>query len=160
MRKSSSSSTSGGDLLLCGVFAALSILAGMLVVTFILVVASPIVSMFPPDAGASEIVTGVAMLWGVVTGCVVAVYTIGPWRRLHSRAQIESLDDGNAVPLELIGRPVPRRRVANDGRARHAAQRYAVPDEGFEDDDDALLLDDEAEMPRRRASGQRYRHAS
>jgi hypothetical protein len=162
MRKSSSSSTSGGDLMLCGVFVALSILAGALVVTFILVVTSPIVSVFPADSGASEIVTGVAMLWGVVTGCVVAVSTIGPWRRLHSRAQVESFDEANAVPLELVGRPVPPRRVANDDRARHAAaQRLAAPGYAFEDDDDALLLEDEAEMPRRRAaSGPRYRRAS
>ena len=98
------------------------------------------------------------MMWGVVTTCVVAVYTIGPWRRLHSRTQLERFEDAEAVPLELVGRPVPRRRAANDARARYVAeQAYAEAD-----DEDELLLEeeDEAEMPRRRASGQRYRRAS
>src|SRR5580692_1577540 len=158
MRNSSSTSTSGGDLLLCGIFCALSILAGALVVTFILVATSPIVSLFPPDSGASEIITGIAMLWGVVTGCVVAVFTIGPWRRLQRRTQVERFDEADAVPLEMIGRPVPRRRrVANDARARYAADAYAHEDEAYDDETDELVLEEEAEMPRRRAGERRYR---
>ncbi|HLI20882.1 MAG TPA: hypothetical protein VKV32_07180, partial [Stellaceae bacterium] len=135
----SSSSSSLGDLAVCGIFAALSIVAGALVVTFILFAASPIVAMFPLDSGASEIVTCVAMMWGVVTCCVVAVYTIGPWRRIHSRAQIERFDATGAVPLEMIGRPVPRRRVANDARLRHFDEDYA---DAYADAEEELLLED------------------
>jgi uncharacterized membrane protein YccC len=148
--------------MLCGIFGALSILAGALVVTFILVATSPIVALFPAASGASEIVTAVAMLWGVVTGCVVAVYTIGPWRRLHSRTQIERFDEAEAVPLEMIGRPLPRRRrrVANDAPARYAADAYAYEDEAYDDETGELVLEEEAEMPRRRATDRRYRRAS
>lgn len=149
--RNSSSTTSFGDFALCALFCALAVVAGLLVVTLILLVTSPVVSMFPADSGASEIVTGVALLWGVVAGCTVAVFTIGPWRRLHGNAQLERFDDADAVPLELVGRPLPRRRVANDARSRAAADAFA---------DDELLLDDEAEAPRRRAAAPRYRRAS
>lgn len=159
MRDTSSSTTSFADRALCALFFAVSVAAGLLVVALLLLVTSPIVSMFPADSGASEIVTGVALLWGVVTGCVVAVSTIGPWRRLHSRAPLERFDDAEAVPLELVGRPLARRRVANDARARHvAAAAYA--DDDFADDEDVLLLDDEIVAPRRRPAAPRYRRAS
>jgi hypothetical protein len=156
--RNSSSASSFGDIALCALFFSLSVVAGLLVVALLLIATSPVVSMFPADSGASEIVTGVALLWGVVIGCVVAVFTIGPWRRLHSRAQLEHFDDADAVPLELIGRPLPRRRVANDARARYAA----VAADGFEDDEDELLLEDEVEVeePRHRGAARRYRHAS
>jgi hypothetical protein len=147
MRSSSSSATGVGDLAICALFFLLSALAGVLVVTLLLVATSPVVSIFPPDSGASEIVLGVSLTWGVVTGCVVAVFTIGPWRRLRARAQIESIDDGDALPLELIGRPLPRRRVANDFRPRAAANDAR----GLEDEDE-LLLEEAEELPRRYAS--------
>lgn len=153
--RNSSSTTSFGDFAFCALFCALAVVTGLLVVALLLLATSPVVSMFPADSGASEIVTGVALLWGVVTGCVVAVCTIGPWRRLHSGAQLERFDDADAIPLELVGRPLPRRRVANDSRARYAA----VAADAFADDDE-LLLQDELEAPRRRAAASRYRRAS
>ena len=61
-----------GDVALCGLFLALSLLAGIFVVTVLLVASSPLVSMFPPDSGAHEIVLGISLMWGVVTGCVAA----------------------------------------------------------------------------------------
>ena len=157
MRSSSSASASGslvsgwGDVALCGLFLALSVLAGILVVTVLLVATSPVVSMFPVDSGAQEIVLGISLMWGVVTGCVAAVFTIGPYRRMHIGTQVESFDEAESVPLEMIGRPIARRPAANDRRIRVAA--YAA-----EDADDALLLVQEAAPPRRRA-GPRYRPA-
>lgn len=141
-----------GDVALCGVFLGLSLLAGILVVTVLLVAVSPLVAMFPADSGAHEIVLGISLMWGVVTGCVVAVFTIGPYRRMHAGAQIESFDEAESVPLEMIGRPIGRRRAANDRRApvrNHGATAYA--------EDDELLLDEEAELPLRRASHHRCR---
>ena len=148
MRNSSSGSlVSGwGDVALCGLFLALSLLAGILVVTVLLVATSPVVSMFPPDSGAQEIVFGIAMMWGVVTGCVAVVFTIGPYRRMHIGTPVESFDAAESVPLEMIGRPIARRTAANDRRPRAAAAAYAA-----DDADDALLLEEEAAAPRRRA---------
>lgn len=155
MRSSSSASgplVSGcGDVALCGLFLVVSLLAGIFVVTVLLVAASPLVSMFPPDSGAQEIVLGISLMWGVVTGCVVAVFTIGPYRRMHVGTQIESVDETESVPLEMIGRPIARRRAANDRRAparRQQAVAYAEA-EAEEDAEDALLLEEEAELPRR-----------
>jgi hypothetical protein len=154
MRNSSPSATSLGDIAVCGLFFALSLVAGIFVVTVLLVATSPVVSMFPPDSGAQEIVFGISLMWGVVTGCVVAVFTIGPYRRMHVGAQVESFTEAESVPLEMIGRPISRRPAANDRRLHAAAPVYAA------DDEDELLLEEEAaEMPRRRASGQRYRSA-
>jgi hypothetical protein len=155
----SSSSVSGpslsgwGSIALCGLFLALSLLAGILVVTVLMVATSPVVSMFPPDSGAQEIVLAISMMWGVVTGCVVAVFTIGPYCRMHIGTQVESFDEAESVPLEMIGRPIARRRAANDRRLPAAPARSA------EDDADELLLDEAAEMPRHRGGGQRYRPA-
>jgi len=147
MRKSSSA-TGLGDIALCGLFLAMALVAGILVVTVLLVATSPIVAVFPPDSGVNEIMLGVSLMWGVVTGCVVAVYTIGPYRRMHAGRQIESLDEAESVPLEMIGRPIGpamgRRRAANDRRVRATAAAYA------EDADDELLLEEEAALPRRR----------
>ncbi len=112
MRNSSSSALSLGDLAVCGLFLALALVAGIFVVTVLLVATSPIVSMFPPDSGASDIVLAVSLMWGVVTGCVVAVFTIGPYRRMHIGAQIASFSEAESVPLEMIGRPISRRRAA------------------------------------------------
>jgi len=159
MRSSSSASgplVSGcGDVALCGLFLALSLLAGIFVVTVLLVASSPLVSMFPPDSGAHETVLGISLMWGVVTGCVAAVFTIGPYRRMHVGAQVESFDEAESVPLEMVGRPIARRRPANDRRAparNHRAAAYAE-----DDTDDELLLEEEAELPRRRTA-QRPRH--
>jgi hypothetical protein len=156
MRSSSSASghvVSGwGGIALCGLFLALSLLAGILAVTVLLVAASPVVAMFPPDSGAQEIVLGISMMWGVVIGCVVAVFTIGPYCRMHIGTQVESFDEAESVPLEMIGRPIARRRAANDRRIRAAAVSYR------EDDVDELLLEEEA-APRRRHAGPRYRSA-
>jgi len=153
MRSPSSSALSFGDVALCGLFLALSLLAGVFVVTVLLVATSPLVGMFPVDSGAHEIVLGISLMWGVVSGCVVAVFTIGPYRRMHAGAQIEAVDDGESMPLEMIGRPIARRRAANDRRAHVAAARYAAVD-----DEDELLLEEEAEAPRRR-NVRRYRPA-
>jgi hypothetical protein len=153
MRNSSPSATSLGDLAVCGLFFALSLIAGIFVVTVLLVATSPVVSMFPPDSGAQEIVLGISLMWGVVTGCVVAVYTLGSYRRMHIGAQIQSADEAESVPLEMIGRPisrsVSRHRAANDRRVRVVAPVY-------EDEDELLLEEEEAPMPRRRTSGQRH----
>ena len=170
MRKSSSSSTGFGDLLVFGSFLGLSIIAGAFVAFLLMVAASPVVAIFPVDSGAKEIVTVLSLLWGVVSGCVVAVFTIGPWRRLQAHAPVERFDDNDALPLEMIGRPIgARRRVANDvdenaaahdtrshraGHARHQAEEY---DDAR--DDAELLLEEEVEMPRRRPARQRYRRA-
>jgi hypothetical protein len=153
MRNSSPSATSLGDLAVCGLFFALSLIAGIFVVTMLLVATSPVVSMFPPDSGAQEIVLGISLMWGVVTGCVVAVFTIGPYRRMHAGAQIESFSEAENVPLETIGQPIGRRRAANDWRVRAAAPVYAA------DEDELLLEEEAAEMPRRRTGGRRYRRA-
>ncbi|HEV8015982.1 MAG TPA: hypothetical protein VGP48_10635 [Stellaceae bacterium] len=155
MRKSSSSASGVGDLAICALFFLLALLAGVLVVTLLLVATAPVVSIFPPESGAKEIVLGISLLWGVVTGCVVAVFTIGPWRRLRARAQIESVDDADSLPLELIGRPLPRRRVANDARRRAAANDA----HGVEDEEDALSLDEAEELPRRYAGRRSPRRA-
>jgi hypothetical protein len=156
MRSSSSASgrvVSGwGGIALCALFLALSLLAGILAVTVLLVATSPVVAMFPPDSGAQEIVLGISMMWGVVIGCVVAVFTIGPYCRMHIGTQVESFDEAESVPLEMIGRPIARRRAANDRRIRAAAAPYR------EDDVDELLLEEEA-APRRRRAGPRYRPA-
>ena len=174
MRKSSSSSTTFGDLMVFGSFLGLSILASVFVTGILMVMAWPVVVVFPVDSGAKEIVTVLSLLWGVVSGCVVAVFTIGPWRRLQAHARVETFDDNDALPLEMIGRPIGARRpVANDvyetaandtrprraNRARRPVKEYA---EEYDDDlDDAeLLLEDEAEMPRRRPVARRYRRAS
>lgn len=154
MRSSSSSALGIGDVAVCGLFLALSLIVGIFVVTVLLVATSPLVSLFPPDSGAHEIVLGISLMWGVVTGCVVAVFTIGPYRRMHSGPSIEAFDETESVPLEMIGRPIGqrvRRRAANDRRVRVAAPVY--------EDEDALLLEEEAPMPQRRAGGQRYRRA-
>lgn len=147
MRSSSSASGSGNGALY-GLFIALSLLAGILVVAVLWIATSPIVALFPPDSGAQEIMVGISLIWGIVAGCMVAVFTIGASRRMHVGAQFESIDEAEALPLEMIGRPIgpsiARRRAANDRRAR--AVTYA------EDDDDELLLDEEAELPRRRGS--------
>jgi hypothetical protein len=169
MRSSSSSASGVGDVALCGLFFVLSLLVGIFVVTVLLVATSPLVSMFPQDSGAHEIVLGISLTWGVITGCVVAVFTIGPYRRMHAGAQIESFDETESLPLEMIGRPIARRRAANDRRtpARHhraaARARAAADVEGDSDDEllleeDELVLAEEAEMAPRRA-GQRYRPA-
>jgi hypothetical protein len=109
--------------------------------------------MFPLDSGAQEIVLGISLMWGVVTGCVVAVFTIGPYRRMHAGAQIESFNEAENVPLEMIGRPIDRRPAANDRRVRAAAPVYAA------DEDELLLEEEAAEMPRRRTGGRGYRRA-
>jgi hypothetical protein len=132
-------------------FLALSLVAGIFVVTVLLVATSPLVSMFPPDSGAYEIVLSISLMWGVVTGCVVAVFTMGPYRRMHAGAQFESFDETESVPLEMIGRPISRRRAANDRRVRAAAPVY-------ENEDEPLLAEDEAPIPRR-VAGRRYRSA-
>ena len=150
MRSPPSSALSFGDVALCGLFLALSLLAGVFVVTVLVVATSPLVGMFPVDSGAHEIVLGISLMWGVVSGCVVAVFSIGPYRRMHAGSQIEAVDDGESMPLEMIGRPIARRRAANDRRARVAPARYAA------DDEDELLLEEEAEAPRRR-NVRRYR---
>lgn len=147
MRRSSSASGSG-DVALSGLFIALSLLTGILVVAVLLVATSPIVALFPPDSGAQEIMLAISLMWGIVAGCIVAVFTIGGSRRMHVGAQFESVDEAESVPLEMIGRPIARRRAANDRRARISAHA--------EDDEDELLLEEEAELPRRRA-GQRSR---
>jgi hypothetical protein len=152
MRNSSSSAPRIGDLAVCGLFLALSLIAGIFVVTVLLVATSPLVALFPPDSGASEIVLGISLMWGVVIGCVVAVFTIGPYRRMHIGAPIESFDETESIPLEMIGRPIGRRRAANDRRVRVAERVY-------EDEDEMLLEEEEAPIPQRRAGGQRYRRA-
>jgi predicted membrane protein len=138
-----------GDLAIGGLFFALSLIVGLFVVTALMVIASPVVAIFPADSGAQEIVLGISLMWGVVAGCVVAVFTIGSYRRMHARAQIEAIDATESMPLEMIGRPIARRGAANDRRARAKAPAYIV-----EDDEDELLLEEE-EMPRRRAAGGR-----
>jgi hypothetical protein len=165
MRKSSSSSTGLGDLMIFASFLALSVVAGAFVALLLMVAASPVVAIFPADSGAKEIVTTLALLWGVVAGCVVAVFTIGPWRRLQARARVERFDDSDALPLEMIGRPVGTRRVANDAAANDMHPRRVVRTrfQADEDDrDDALMLEEEAEMPRRnrRPAPPRHRRAS
>ena len=158
MRNSSSSATGVGDLAVCGLFLTLSLIAGIFVVTVLLVATSPLVSMFPPDSGAYEIVLGISLMWGVVTGCVVAVFTIGPYRRMHTGTRIESFDETESVPLEMIGRPIGRRRAANDRRVRAPARNHGA--RAYEDDEDELLLEEEeTPMPRRRAGGRAYRPA-
>ncbi|HVA15830.1 MAG TPA: hypothetical protein VNF99_21470 [Stellaceae bacterium] len=121
MSTSSASATGIGDLAISALFLSFSLVAGILVAILLLVATSPLVAIFPPDSGASAIVLGIALLWGVVTGCVVAVFTLGSWRRLRARAQIEALDDAEAVPLELVGCKLPRRRIANDQPPRPIA---------------------------------------
>jgi hypothetical protein len=178
MRKSSSSSTGLGDLMVFASFLGLAIIAGAFVALLLMVAASPVVAIFPVDSGAKEIVTALSLLWGVVTGCVVAVFTLGPWRRLRAHVPVERLDDSDAMPLEMIGRPIgARRRVANGGyenggenggyenaaaandrRPRRA--RHVVDDYEDDFDDAELLLEEEAEAPRRRVARQRYRRAS
>lgn len=148
MRHSSSSASGLGDLAIYGLFFALSLIAGIFIVTVLMVITAPVVAIFPVDSGAQEIVLGISLMWGVVTGCVVAVYSLGSYRRMHVGAQMES-DAAESVPLEMIGRPIgrsgSRQRVANDRRTCAAAPVY----------EDELLLEEEA--PRRRAGGQRYR---
>jgi hypothetical protein len=156
MRNSSSSAMGIGDLAVCGLFLALSLIAGIFVVTVLLVATSPLVSLFPSDSGAYEIVLGISLMWGVVTGCVVAVFTIGPYRRMHTGTQIESFDETESVPLEMIGRPIGCGRAANDRRVRPSAHHHAAR---IYEGEDELLLDEEAPMPQRRAGGQRYRRA-
>jgi hypothetical protein len=161
MRTSSSSAsrTSGSglsDLAISGLFFALALVVGLFVVAALMVIASPVVAWFPADSGAQEIVLGISLMWGVVAGCVVAVFSIGSYRRMHAGAQIEAPDEAESVPLEMIGRPIARRAAANDRRVPVRNQRGAAPVEG---DEDELLLDEEAEMPRRRAAGRRYRPA-
>jgi hypothetical protein len=155
MRNTSSSATGLGDFAIFGLFTALSIIVGVFVVTVLMVIASPVVAIFPLDSGAQEIVLGIAMMWGVVAGCVTAVFTIGSYRRIHVGAQVETVNEAESVPLEMIGRPIGARRAANDRRTRAPARRQAAA-EVYEDDEDELLLDEE-EAPRRRAGGQRYR---
>jgi hypothetical protein len=148
----------------------LSILAGGFVTGILMVMGWPVVAVFPVDSGAKEIVTALSLLWGVIGGCVVAVLIIGPWRRLQAHARVEKFDDNDALPLEMIGRPIgARRRVANDVYETAAndtrprrANRARYPVEEYDDDlDDAeLLLEEEAERPRRRPVGRRYRRAS
>jgi hypothetical protein len=162
MRKSSSSSTSFGDLMIFGSFLGASILAAAFVTFILMVVAWPVVAIFPVDSGAKEIVTALSLLWGVIGGCVVAVLTIGPWRRLQAHARVETFNDNDALPLEMIGRPIgARRRVANDVYETAAndtrprrANRARQPVE------EVLREEGAAQMPRRRPAGRRYRRAS
>ena len=81
-----------------------------------MVITSPVVAWFPADSGAQEIVLGISLMWGVVAGCVVAVFSIGSYRRMHAGTQIEALNEAESVPLEMIGRPIARRSAANDRR--------------------------------------------
>jgi hypothetical protein len=163
MMRSSSPSASGlGDLAIFGLFTGLSIIVGVFVVTVLMVMTVPVVAVFPMDSGAQEIILGISLMWGVVAGCVTAVFTIGSYRRMHVGTQMESLDAAESVPLEMIGRPigrpVSRHNVANDRRRVRAASPVYEDDE---DDEDELLLEEEAaEMPPRRAAGgRRYRRA-
>jgi hypothetical protein len=110
------------DVALRGLLVALSLLAGILVVTVLLVVTSPIIPLFPRDSGAQDIVLGISLMWGAVSGCVVAVFTTGPYRRMRIGARIESCDEAESVPLEMIGRPIARRGVANERRMRIPAR--------------------------------------
>jgi hypothetical protein len=158
MRNSSSSATGLGDFAIFGLFTALSIIVGIFVVTVLMVITSPVVAIFPVDSGAQEIVLGISLMWGVVAGCVTAVFTIGSYRRIHVGAQMETLNDAESVPLEMIGRPIGARRPANDRRTRAPARKRAAA-AVYEDDEDELLLVEEQEAPRRRAGGQRYRRA-
>lgn len=109
---SSSSSSSPlrlGEVALCALFCVFAMIAGALVAVVLLVATSPLVAIFPTASGAKEIVLALALLWGVVTGCVVAVLTIGPWLRLRASTQIDYLDEAEAVPLELVGLKLPSR---------------------------------------------------
>jgi hypothetical protein len=157
MRNTSSSATGLGDFAIFGLFTALSIMVGVFVVTVLMVIASPVVAIFPVDSGAQEIVLGISLMWGVVAGCVTAVFTIGSYRRIHVGAQIETINEAESVPLEMIGRPIGARRAANDRRTRVPARAHAAA-AVYEDDEDELVLVEE-EAPRRRAGAQRYRRA-
>jgi hypothetical protein len=112
------------DIALGGLFVAFSLLAGILVVTVLLVVTSPIIQLFPRDSGAQDIVLGVSLLWGAVSGCVVAAFTTDPYRRMRIRMRGGSPDEAESVPLEMIGRPIAR-RVANE-RRMHTPARIAA----------------------------------
>lgn len=155
MRNSSSSASGLGNLAIGGLFCALAVVVGLFVVATLMVITSPVVAWFPADSGAQEIVLGISLMWGVVAGCVVAVFSIGSYRRMHAGTQIEALNEVESVPLEMIGRPIARRSAANDRRVPLRNQRAAAD---VEDDVDELLLDAEAEMPRRSVA-RRYRPA-
>ncbi len=126
-----SSSSSFGDLLVYAMFTLLSVFTGAVVVLLLIVATSPLAAIYPPGSGAKEIIMAVATLWGVVIGCVVGVFTLGPWHRLRARGQMERYEDLPETPLELIGVAPragayrPKSVEAANERAARTARRYA-----------------------------------
>ncbi len=131
------SSTSFGDLAVYALFALVSLFSGGVVIAFFVVATAPLVSIYPAGSGAQEVVLGVAILWGVVIGCVVAVFTLGPWHRHRARGRLRNFHEEDELPLAPV-RPVRRRSRP----ARRAAQEFD------EFDDDGLLILAEEDEPR------------
>jgi hypothetical protein len=121
-----SSSSSFGDLLVYVMFTLLSVFTGAIVVMLLLVATAPLAAIYPAGSGAKEIIMAVATLWGVVVGCVVGVFTLGPWHRLRVRGQMDRYVDIAETPIELIG--VAPRRPANARRPQREAVARVTQD--------------------------------
>lgn len=134
-------STSFGDLAVYALFVLASLISGGTVIGFFVVASAPIVAIFPEGSGAQEIVLGIAILWGVVVGCVVAVFTLGPWHRhrAHGRRRSFREVDGFLLP--------PARPLRYAHAPRSPVLEFAEYDDGYDayDEDGLLVLADEAE---------------
>ena len=82
---SKQSSISIAELIVYVLFAVLLGFVAGIVVLFFMIATAPLVSAYPADSGLAEIVLAGSMLWGVVAGSLVAVFTLGPWHRHRTR---------------------------------------------------------------------------
>jgi hypothetical protein len=97
---STSNRISMAELSVYVLFAFLSLVCGAIVALFFVVSMAKLVETYPASSGVEEIVLAIALLWGVGTGCLVAVFTIGPWHRHRVRGQrpvFDDADDGRAI---------------------------------------------------------------
>lgn len=145
MRRFSSWTAIFCDLAISALFLFLSLLACLLVVTLVLVATAPTVAT-APGSGTSQVVIGVALTLGVVTGCVVAMISFGAWRRRRERAELEA-DDEAAVPRKRVRRRTASRRPANDRRLRQAAA------EAPKGDNDGEPIEKIVDLARRKPRG-------
>lgn len=98
--RSSSGSGFGTSLLLF----TLSAVGGAAVTLFLIVSLGPLVALFPPTSGASEIAYGIAVMWGLVVTATIAVLSIGSYRR---RRQIPDFYDVGWQERYVPAPPLP-----------------------------------------------------
>lgn len=111
--RSSSGTGFGTSLLLF----ALSAVGGTAVTLFLIISLGPLVALFPPTSGATEIAYGIAVMWGLVVTATIAVLSIGSYRR---RRQIPDFYDAGWQERYVPTQPLPAAPVMPREMARPA----------------------------------------